>query len=495
MPLELNQNVKNNPKSQENTELKSHSHNFTVSEIAFVQTSLLSWYDKNKRKLPWRDRACENDQNKRSYAVWVSEVMLQQTQVATVCEYYKRWMEKWPTVEHLSRASLEEVNEMWSGLGYYSRAKRLHEGAKKIMDEMNGNIPTTAAELMKELPGVGRYTAGAIASIAYGESTGVVDGNVIRVLSRLRTIGAQSSSKQAVEKFWELANKLVPNDRPGDFNQALMEFGATLCTPQIPQCVTCPLRTCCSALKQVEQHRKAASLLLGGKTVNPSSKGELEKASGMNDKDIDIEECDLCLPASQWDATLGVCNYPQKAKKKPAKEEMLAVAVIRRSSGDGVQFLAVQRPKKGLLAGLWEFPSVIIMSDVANNARDMYSSLVNFVNSELGITLDDSKSHENIGEVSHQFSHIHHKYFVYACMYSGEDSPVETREGHRAMKWITREELSTSAFSTAMRKVFSAFENHASADSKLSNPKKRKRGDESGGRKQMVLDTFFKSKN
>ena len=137
MPLELNQNVKSNPKSQENAELKSHSHNFTVSEIAFVQTSLLSWYDKNKRKLPWRDRACENDQNARSYAVWVSEVMLQQTQVATVCEYYKRWMEKWPTVGHLSRASLEEVNEMWSGLGYYSRAKRLHEGAKKVGTEIS----------------------------------------------------------------------------------------------------------------------------------------------------------------------------------------------------------------------------------------------------------------------------------------------------------------------------------------------------------------------
>lgn len=360
---------------------------------------------------------------------------------------------------------------------------------------MKGNIPTTAAELLKQLPGVGRYTAGAIASIAYGECTGVVDGNVIRVLSRLRTIGAQSSSNQAVEKFWELANKLVPKGRSGDFNQALMEFGATLCTPQTPQCFTCPLRTCCNALQQVELHRKAASILLGGKTVSPSSKGELEKASGMNDKDIDIEECNLCLPASQWDATLGVCNYPQKAKKKQAREEILAVAVIARSSEGGVQYLAVQRPKKGLLAGLWEFPSITIMSDVASNARDMYSSLVNFVNGELGITVVDSKSHDSIVEVSHQFSHIHHKYFVYACIYSGDDSPVKAREGHRAMKWITREELSTTAFSTAMRKVFSAFDNHTSADRKLSNPKKRKRGDQSGGRKQMVLDTFFKSKN
>lgn len=111
---------------------KPNSHDFTVDEIQFIRDELLSWYDKNHRKLPWRERASEKDPNKRAYAVWVSEVMLQQTQVATVCDYYNRWMEKWPTVEHLSRASLEEVNEMWSGLGYYSRAKRLHEGAKKV---------------------------------------------------------------------------------------------------------------------------------------------------------------------------------------------------------------------------------------------------------------------------------------------------------------------------------------------------------------------------
>lgn len=153
MPLVLNQSGKNNPKPQENTELESHSHNFTVSEIAFMQTALLSWYDKNKRKLPWRDRACENDQNKRSYAVWVSEVMLQQTQVATVCEYYKRWMEKWPTVEDLSRASLEEVNEMWSGLGYYSRAKRLHEGAKKVGTEisLHSNVRSSILKVLIDL--------------------------------------------------------------------------------------------------------------------------------------------------------------------------------------------------------------------------------------------------------------------------------------------------------------------------------------------------------
>ena len=111
---------------------KLHSHNFSADEVHLIRAELLSWYDKNRRKLPWRDRASETNPNKRAYAVWVSEVMLQQTQVATVCDYYKRWMDKWPTVEHLSQASLEEVNEMWSGLGYYSRAKRLQEGAKKV---------------------------------------------------------------------------------------------------------------------------------------------------------------------------------------------------------------------------------------------------------------------------------------------------------------------------------------------------------------------------
>ena len=117
---------------EEQAKCNTHSHDFTADEIEFIRAELLSWYDKNRRQLPWRERASEQDPNKRAYAVWVSEVMLQQTQVATVCDYYNRWMEKWPTVEQLSRANLEEVNELWSGLGYYSRAKRLHEGAKKV---------------------------------------------------------------------------------------------------------------------------------------------------------------------------------------------------------------------------------------------------------------------------------------------------------------------------------------------------------------------------
>jgi A/G-specific adenine glycosylase len=166
------------------------------STISPLRASLLSWYDANKRTLPWRTIAAEEKNDEiRGYAVWVSEVMLQQTQVATVIEYYKRWMKKWPTAEDLSKATLEEVHEIWAGLGYYSRGKRLWEGAKKVTEELNGSMPRKAAALEKELPGVGKYTASAIASIAFKQPVGVVDGNVIRVFTRMRIIGAESTSK------------------------------------------------------------------------------------------------------------------------------------------------------------------------------------------------------------------------------------------------------------------------------------------------------------
>ncbi|XP_029815620.1 adenine DNA glycosylase [Manacus vitellinus] len=147
--------------------------------------------------------ATEPDADRRGYAVWVSEIMLQQTQVATVIDYYNRWMQKWPTLQALAQASLEEVNELWAGLGYYSRGKRLQEAARKVVSELGGHMPRTAEALQKLLPGVGRYTAGAIASISYGQATGVVDGNVIRVLCRLRCIGADSSSPAVIDRLWE----------------------------------------------------------------------------------------------------------------------------------------------------------------------------------------------------------------------------------------------------------------------------------------------------
>ncbi|KAG9482866.1 hypothetical protein GDO78_009042 [Eleutherodactylus coqui] len=228
-------------------------HTFTSEETETLRKELLTWYDRCKRDLPWRRlAAAEMDANRRAYSVWVSEVMLQQTQVSTVIDYYTKWMKTWPTVEDLAAASLEEVNEKWSGLGYYSRGRRLQEGAQKVVRDLGGQMPRTAEALQKLLPGVGRYTAGAVASISYGQVTGVVDGNVIRVLCRLRRIGADCTSPPVADALWNLANDLVDPDRPGDFNQAMMELGATVCTPKRALCGECPLQSLCRAYKKVE---------------------------------------------------------------------------------------------------------------------------------------------------------------------------------------------------------------------------------------------------
>merc|ERR1719220_1893398 len=196
--------------------------------------------------MPWREAARPSspsyiaDPNIRGYSCLVSEVMLQQTQVVTVIEYYRKWMAKWPTVQHLASSTVEEVQEAWSGLGYYSRGRRLREAAIAVADNLKGEMPRTAEQLEK-LPGVGRYTAAAVASIAYQQVTGLVDGNVIRVLARMRRIGAPVEAKDTVGALWGISSQLVDQERPGDFNQAMMELGAVICTPKNPSCAACPV--------------------------------------------------------------------------------------------------------------------------------------------------------------------------------------------------------------------------------------------------------------
>ncbi|RKP23503.1 Mutyh protein, partial [Syncephalis pseudoplumigaleata] len=174
------------------------------------------------------------------------------TQVKTVIDYYRRWMERWPTVEALADADIEEVNKVWAGLGYYSRARRLHEAAKLIVRTYDGVLPMDVSLLEQKVPGIGRYTAGAIASIAYNQPAPIVDGNVQRVLARLRTIAGDVKVAATVELFWQLAGALVADcEFPGDFNQALMELGATVCTPVKPLCEACPLQARCRAYAEV----------------------------------------------------------------------------------------------------------------------------------------------------------------------------------------------------------------------------------------------------
>jgi len=202
--------------------------------IRRLRGPLLRWYRKHRRDLPWRA-------TRDPYAIWVSEIMLQQTQVRTVLPFYRRFLERFPGVDDLARAPEEEVLALWSGLGYYRRARSLQWAARTIVERHDGRLPAEVKEL-RSLPGVGRYTAGAIASMAYGREEPVVDGNVKRVLSRI--LGTADPGEA---ELWKLAGELVRGTSPGDLNQALMELGATVCTPRHPRCERCPARSGCKA--------------------------------------------------------------------------------------------------------------------------------------------------------------------------------------------------------------------------------------------------------
>jgi len=204
--------------------------------------NLLQWFDQHKRDLPWR-------RDRDPYHVWLSEIMLQQTRVAAAVEHYKRFLRRFPTIEKLAAARESSVLAAWSGLGYYRRARMMHAAARKIVHERSGKFPTTTREL-GTLPGIGRYTAAAIASIAFDEPVAVVDGNVERVLQRLvgKNIGG--------ERLWQTAEGLLSQKRPGDFNQAMMELGATVCLPRQPKCLLCPVFNMCATRGELESSRE-----------------------------------------------------------------------------------------------------------------------------------------------------------------------------------------------------------------------------------------------
>jgi len=201
---------------------------------------LVAWYKSQKRDLPWR-------RTKDPYAIWVSEVMLQQTQVKTVLGYYERWMRRFPTVKALAAADDADVLHAWQGLGYYSRARRLLSGARAVTERHAGTLPRSVEALLA-LPGIGPYSAGAIASIAFGLPEPIVDGNVVRVLCRLFALGGDPARSPLKQELWRLARELVPADNPSEFNQSLMELGATICTPTSPRCAECPVAKQCQAL-------------------------------------------------------------------------------------------------------------------------------------------------------------------------------------------------------------------------------------------------------
>ena len=258
---------------------------------ATVRDRLAAWYRKSHRDLPWR-------KTRDPYRIWLSETMLQQTRVDTVVPYYERFLERFPDLETLAVADEEDVLREWAGLGYYARARNLKRAAETIVRDHDGRIPCDA-EALAALPGVGPYTVGALRSIAYRQPAAIVDGNVARVLSRL--LGEADLSRR---ELWQIAEELVPARRPDQFNQALMELGATICLPRSPHCARCPVRQSCAA----------------------ASVGTPEA-------------------------------YPAPAKK-PLPKPVEAISGLFLRGRQHPALLMLRRPSKGLLGGLWEIPSV-----------------------------------------------------------------------------------------------------------------------------------------
>jgi A/G-specific adenine glycosylase len=304
---------------------------------------LLGWFDEHQREMPWRE-------SRDPYAIWVSEIMLQQTQVATVIPYYERFIKAFPTPAALAKAPEQRVLKLWEGLGYYSRARNLHKAAKVITTEHAGQLPETS-EGLQRLPGIGRYTAGAIASIAFGLHEPVLDGNVMRVLTRLFDIHDVLQDSATQKMLWTLAEKLLSPARPGDFNQAMMELGAMVCTPRSPECGECPLAKTCRARKAGTQ-----------------------------------------------------AELPNKKKAKAVPHYTVVAGVIRNARG---QILIDKRPATGMLAGLWEFPGGKVEA-----GETLEAALAREVMEEVGLTVEIG---DLLDVTEHAYSHFRITMHTFAC--------------------------------------------------------------------------------
>ena len=366
-----------------------------------LREQLLAWYDHHKRELPWR-------QVSDPYAIWVSEIMLQQTRVATVIDYWTRWMERYPGVEALAAAELDEVLELWAGLGYYRRARFLHRAARQLVEERDGELPADVDGL-KKLPGVGPYTAGAIASIAFGQPAALVDGNVERVLARLCAIPGDPKDTANQKRFWTIARQLVVGERPGEFNQSLMELGATVCIPQSPRCLLCPVRAHCQALA------------LGDPADFP---GKTERAA-----------------------------------PRPVAVATLAV-VAHEPADDGPHFLVARRPPTGLLAGLLELPTTAPIpdeqvSELEGGWRPHLRELADEL--ALGLAPDQLAQARPIGCVEHVFSHLRMSFHVYLLEL---DRPTSPGPAERERAWLDAHAMPDAALPTAQRKVEARVREH-----------------------------------
>ncbi len=345
--------------------------------IPRAQTAMLNWFDQNKRDMPWRKSPSD------PYHVLVSEAMLQQTQVATVIPYFTRFITAFPSAHALANADEQAVMKLWQGLGYYRRARNLQAAAKAIVSNHAGLIPNSVEGLLS-LPGIGPYTAGAIASIAHNIRTPLVDGNVMRVLTRWFAIPDSTDLPQTQKELWAIADTLVPADRPGDFNQSLMELGATLCTPTSPRCLMCPAAGFCKAAAQ----------------------GQPEA-------------------------------FPVRSPKKKPTAVVHDLVFV----SDGPRYLFLKRPDTGLWAGLWQCPT----AEQTIPGREKPSKAALKTLSETLLT--QNIPHQNLIWVTsfqHQTTHRTITFRVHHAAFTGPPLPAHLPHAWRALDTLSDIPISTA---------------------------------------------------
>ena len=363
---------------------------WSQEELEEIRASLLRFFEERSRSLPWRD-------DPSPYRILVSEVMSQQTRMETVVPYYRRWIRRFPDAAALAAAAEEEVLALWEGLGYYSRARNLHRTARELQARYGGRVPSDPAEL-ESLPGVGPYTAGAVASMAFDVPAPAVDGNVRRVLSRLLDDPAPTPS---LLRKWAAA--LVDPRRPGDFNQALMELGSLVCTPRSPRCGRCPVATFCGA-----------------------------RAAGTQEE----------RPA------------PRRSREVPSVVE--AVAVLHRDRGDGeARLLLRRRPSEGLLGGMWELPGVRV--DAPQEAKTAAARLARELPGgarEAAPVGEEPPAGRALPAVDHAFSHLKITYrpFLFHEVTSTRDEATPGEEGG-SERWVDEAELRALPIPVAQRRI------------------------------------------
>lgn len=369
-------------------------------KIKTFQETFLTWYHKEKRNLPWR---ATND----PYAIWISEIMLQQTRVETVIGYFYRFMEQFPTIQDLAAAEEQKLLKVWEGLGYYSRARNLKAAAQQIVAEFDGEMPQSIEEI-RSLKGIGPYTAGAIGSIAFGLPEPAIDGNVMRVVSRLFCIEADIAKASSRRPFDEAMRTIISPDEPGEFNQALMDLGSRICTPTTPKCEECPISQYCLAYAE---NRKT--------------------------------------------------DFPVKSKKAKPKDVYYIAGAIE----DQGSFLLVQRPETGLLASMWHFPLVEV-------TKEQYEALQRTWAKEEQLQLDLIAEDDaleifpdlpvvwqkrHFGEITHIFSHLKWHVLLFYGRKRGELTLQDS-------EWAAKESFQNYVFPKPQQKLVDQLKKYQKLD-------------------------------